>query len=251
MLEILFVFGRNKDCTLKDPLLYSDLSYPLVAFHKPQALPAKSSTCQPTYTLSSITSVPWWTGSTFISTGISRWRKISAINSRVTRLTIHFAGINVPVTEPPCVTSLTFTAHVYKLAVSIICVAFFWFYALTIMLAGAHFDGRTPNGAGILVVNSNESQTELRGEKTILWTFLSFIFLVQPRLFSTIKFTFSENDYSLCSLAVMHMKPLSRFSCRSALASFDWVRIVDSGPYENGYMTIHRSEIITSQRFPK
>ena len=72
----------------------------------------------------------------------------------------------------------TVTAHVYKLAVSIICVAFFWFYALTIMLAGAHFDGRTPNGAGILVVNSNESQTELRGEKTILWTFLSFIFLV-------------------------------------------------------------------------
>ena len=165
MLEILFVFGRNKDCTLKDPLLCSDLPYPLVAFDKPQALPAKSSTWQPTYTLSSITSVPWWTGSTYISTGISRWRTISAINSSVTRLTIHFAGINVPITEPPCITSLTFTAHVYKLAVSIICVAFFWFYALTIMLAGAHFNGRTPNGAGILVVDSNESQTELRGKK--------------------------------------------------------------------------------------
>ena len=189
LLEILFVFGRNKDCTLKDLLLCSDLPYPLVTFDKPQALPAKSSTCQPTYTLSSITIVPWWTGSTFISSGISWWRKISAINSRVARLTIYFAGINVPVTEPPCVTSLTFTVHVYKLAVSIICVAFFWFYTLTIMLAGAHFDGRTPNGAGILVVNSNESQTELRGEKTILWTLLSFIFLVQPRLFSTIKFS--------------------------------------------------------------
>ena len=62
--------------------------------------------------------------------------------------------------------------------------------------------------------------------------------------------TFSENDYSLCSLAVMHKKPLSRFSCRSALASFDCVGIVGSGPYENGYMTIHLSEIITSQRFP-
>ena len=57
LLEILFVFGRNKDCTLKDLLLCSDLPYPLVTFDKPQALPAKSSTCQPTYTLSSITIV--------------------------------------------------------------------------------------------------------------------------------------------------------------------------------------------------
>ena len=44
LLEILFVFGRNKDCTLKDQLLCSDLPYPLVTFDKPQALPAKSST---------------------------------------------------------------------------------------------------------------------------------------------------------------------------------------------------------------
>ena len=91
-------------------------------------------------------------------------KEINARNSRVTRLTIHFAGVNVAVTESSCVSSLTCTSHVYKLAVSVGCVTLFWLYALTIMLASTHVNNWTPTGTCAFVVRSNESQTELQRE---------------------------------------------------------------------------------------
>ena len=119
---------------------------------------------EPTSTLSSISSVSWWTGSTFISTGIGWCRKINALNPRVTRLTIHFAGVNVALAEPSCVSSLTCATHVYKLAVRVGWVTLFWLYALTIMFTGAHVNNWTPTGTCAFVVKSNESKVELQRE---------------------------------------------------------------------------------------
>ena len=145
----------------------------------PEGLPhlnfIEKSTSQPTSTLSSISSVPWWTGSTFISTGISWCRKINTLNSRVTRLTIHFAGVNVTVTEPSCVSSLTCAAHVYKLVISVGCVAFFWFHALTTMLAGAHSNGWTPTDACTFIVSSNEGYVKLQRKKNFVCGFCPFV----------------------------------------------------------------------------
>ena len=145
----------------------------------PRGLPhlnfIEKSTSQPTSTLSSISSVSWWTGSTFISTGISWCRKINTLNSRVTRLTIHFAGVNVTVTEPSCVSSLTCAAHVYKLVISVGCVAFFWFHALTTMLAGAHSNGWTPTDACTFIVSSNEGHVKLQRKKNFVCGFCPFV----------------------------------------------------------------------------
>ena len=121
--------------------------------------------CKLTYTLSAISSISCWTGSTFIPIGIGwRW-KINALNSCVARLTITLAGVNVTVTEPSCISPLTCATHVYKLAVSVDFVAFFWWHALTPMVTGAHVDCWTPGGTCAFVVSSNEWQIELQQEK--------------------------------------------------------------------------------------
>ena len=121
-----------------------------------------------TYTLSTISSISWWTGSTFVPTGIGwRW-KIGALNSCITWLTITLAGINVTVTEPSCVSPLTCTTHVYKLAVSVDCVTFFRWHTLTSVVAGAHVNCWTPCGTCTFVVSSNEWQIELQLETKVI-----------------------------------------------------------------------------------
>ena len=119
----------------------------------------------PTCTLCTISGVTGWTRSTFVSTGIGWRREISALNACVTRLTIHLAGVNVTVTEPSCVSSLTCAAHVNKLAVGVDLVAFFWWYALATVIAGAHVNLGAPGCARAFVVNSNERQIELKTEE--------------------------------------------------------------------------------------
>ena len=115
-----------------------------------------------TCTLSAISCISWWTRSTFIPTGIGwRW-KINALDSRIARLTITLAGVNVTVTEPSCVSPLTCATHVYKLAVSVDIVTFFWLHTLTTVVAGAHINCWTPDGTCAFVVNSNEWQIELQ-----------------------------------------------------------------------------------------
>ena len=110
----------------------------------------------PTSTLRSISGKTCWTGSTRISTNISWRRKVSAINTCITRLTIHLAGINVAITESSCVSSLTCAAHIHEFAVSVDFVTFFWGHALTIVVAGAHVNRGTPGCTRSFIVSGNE-----------------------------------------------------------------------------------------------
>ena len=124
--------------------------------------------CKLTYTLSTISSISWWTGSTYIPNCIGWWGKISAINTCIARLTITLAGINVTVTEPSCVSPLTGATHVYKLAVSVDRVTFFRWHTLASVVAGAHVNCWTPGGTCTFVVSSNEWQIELQFEKKMI-----------------------------------------------------------------------------------
>ena len=110
----------------------------------------------PTSTLRSISGKTCWTGSTRISTNISWRRKVSAINTCITRLTIHLAGINVTITESSRVTSLTCAAHINEFAVSVDFVTFFWGHALTTVVAGAHVNRGTPGCTRSFIVSGNE-----------------------------------------------------------------------------------------------
>ena len=110
----------------------------------------------PTSTLRSISGKTCWTGSTRISTNISWRRKVSAINTCITRLTIHLAGINVAITESSCVSSLTCAAHIHEFAVSVDFVTFFWGHALTTVVAGAHVNRGTPGCTRSFIVSGNE-----------------------------------------------------------------------------------------------
>ena len=111
----------------------------------------------PTCTLRTISGITCWTGFTLVSTDIGWWRKISAIDSWVARLTIHLTGVNVTITESSSVTSLTFASQVNKFAVSIDRVTFFWLHTLTTVITGTHVNGRTPACACTLVIGSNKS----------------------------------------------------------------------------------------------
>ena len=122
-------------------------------------------TVTPTCALCAISGVTFWTCSTFVSTGISWRREVSALNACVTRLTIHLAGINVTVTEPSRVSSLTCAAHVNKLAVGVDLIALFWRHALTAVIAGAHVNRGAPGCAGSFFVSSNKRQVELKTNK--------------------------------------------------------------------------------------
>ena len=119
----------------------------------------------PTSTLCSISGKTCWTGPTRVSTNISRRRKVSAINTCITRLTIHLAGINVTITESSCVTSLTCAAHIHKFAVGVDFVTFLWGNALTTMVAGAHANLGTPGCTRSLIVSSNERNIKLKQKK--------------------------------------------------------------------------------------
>ena len=110
----------------------------------------------PTSTLRSISGKTCWTRSTRVSTNISWRRKVSAINSCITRLTIHLAGINVTITESSCVSSLTCAAHIHEFAVSVDFVTFFWGHALTTVVAGAHVNRGTPGCTRSFIVSGNE-----------------------------------------------------------------------------------------------
>ena len=116
----------------------------------------------PTSTLRSISGKTCWTGSTRVSTNISWRRKVSAINTCITRLTIHLAGINVTITESSRVTSLTCAAHIHKFAVSVDFVTFLWGNTLTIMVAGAHVNLGTPGCTRSFIVSSNKRKIKLK-----------------------------------------------------------------------------------------
>ena len=119
----------------------------------------------PTCTLRAISGITGWTGSTCVSAGIGWRRMIDALNTCVTRLTVHLAGVNVAITEPSCVSSLTCATHVNKFTVSVHFVSFLWLHALAIVIAGAHINRRTPDCARAFIVRSNERQIELKKEK--------------------------------------------------------------------------------------
>ena len=119
----------------------------------------------PTSTLCSISGKTCWTGPTRISTNISWRRKVSAINTCITWLTIHLAGINVTITESSCVTSLTCAAHIYKFAVSVYFVTFLWGHALTTIVAGAHVNRGTPRCTRSFIVSGNERKIKLKERK--------------------------------------------------------------------------------------
>ena len=110
----------------------------------------------PTSTLRSISGKTCWTGPTRVSTNISWRRKVSAINTWITRLTIHLAGINVAITESSCVSSLTCAAHIREFAISVDFVTFFWRHALTTVVAGAHVNLGTPGCTRSFIVSGNE-----------------------------------------------------------------------------------------------
>ena len=116
----------------------------------------------PTCTLCSISGVSGRTRSTCVSTYISWRRKIVARYSCVTRLSIHFAGVNVAVTEPSRVASLTCASHVNKLTVRVSFVTFFRRHTLTIVIAGTHVNLRTPGCAGAFVISSDKRYMELK-----------------------------------------------------------------------------------------
>ena len=171
-----FVWNRNRpnffESNIWGTILGTSFSYLKASFLKGKLtsfilkLPCQS--CKLTYTLSAISSISWWTGPTFIPTGIGwRW-KINALNSCIARLTITLAGVNVTVTKPSCVSPLTCATHVYKLAVSVDFVAFFWLHTLTAMVAGAHVNCWTPSGTCTFVVSSNEWQIELQLETKVI-----------------------------------------------------------------------------------
>ena len=122
----------------------------------------------PTSTLRSISGKTCWTGSTRISTNISWCRKVSAINTCITRLTIHLAGINVAITESSCVSSLTCAAHIHEFAVSVDFVTFFWGYALTTVVAGAHVNRGTPGCTRSFIVSGNEWKIKLKQWKNVI-----------------------------------------------------------------------------------
>ena len=115
-----------------------------------------------TCTLRPISGITGWTGSTFISTGIGWGWKINALNIRVTWLAIHLAGVNVTITEPSRIASLTCASHVNKLAVSVDGVSLFRLHTLTIMIAGAHVNRWIPGCTRAFVVGSNEGQIKLK-----------------------------------------------------------------------------------------
>ena len=122
----------------------------------------------PTSTLRSISGKTCWTGSTRISTNISWRRKVSAINTCITRLTIHLAGINVAITESSCVSSLTCAAHIHEFAVSVDFVTFFWGHALTTVVAGAHVNRGTPGCTRSFIVSGNEWKIKLKQWKKVI-----------------------------------------------------------------------------------
>ena len=122
----------------------------------------------PTSTLRSISGKTCWTGSTRISTNISWRRKVSAINTCITRLTIHLAGINVAITESSCVSSLTCAAHIHEFAVSVDFVTFFWGHALTTVVAGAHVNRGTPGCTRSFIVSGNEWKIKLKQWKNFI-----------------------------------------------------------------------------------
>ena len=122
----------------------------------------------PTSTLRSISGKTCWTGSTRISTNISWRRKVSAINTCITRLTIHLAGINVAITESSCVSSLTCAAHIHEFAVSVDFVTFFWGHALTTVVAGAHVNRGTPGCTRSFIVSGNEWKIKLKQWKNVI-----------------------------------------------------------------------------------
>ena len=126
----------------------------------------------PTCALRAISGITGWTWSTFVSTGIGWRREVSALNACITRLTIHLAGINVTVTEPSRVSSLTCAAHVNKLAVGVDLIAFFWRHALTAVIAGAHVNRGTPGCTRAFVVGSNERQIELKTEEEMCFVII-------------------------------------------------------------------------------
>ena len=115
-----------------------------------------------TCALCTISSITGRTRSTLITSSIGWRRKINALNASVTRLAIHLAGVNVTITKPSCVASLTFASHENKLAVSVDRVLFFWLYTLTTMMACAHVNGRTPGCASAFVISSNKRQIKLK-----------------------------------------------------------------------------------------
>ena len=121
----------------------------------------------PTSTLRSISDKTCWTRPTRVSTNISWCRKVSAINTCITRLTIHLAGINVTITESSCVTSLTCAAHIYKFAVSVDFVTFLWGHTLTTMFAGAHVNRGTPSCTRLFIVSGNEREIKLKYSKNL------------------------------------------------------------------------------------
>ena len=122
---------------------------------------------RPTCTARAISGKTGWTWTTCVSADISWRRKINALNSCVTRLTIHLAGVNVTFTEPSRVASLTCASQVNKLVISIELVTFFRRHTLTIVTAGAHVNRRTPGCARTLVVSSNKRKIELQTRKNM------------------------------------------------------------------------------------
>ena len=128
----------------------------LISLNSTLLKPGYVSLDAPTSTLRSISSKTCWTGSTRISANISWRRKVSAINTCITRLTIHLAGINVAITESSCVSSLTCAAHIHEFAVSVDFVTFLWGHALTTVVAGAHVNRGTPGCTRSFIVSGNE-----------------------------------------------------------------------------------------------
>ena len=124
----------------------------LFPFNKLLTLSIRALTC----TLCAISRITRWARSTCVSTNIGWRRKINAPNTCVTRLSIHLAGVNVTITEPSCVASLTCASHVNKLDVTVDGVSLFWLHALTTVIACAHVNGRTPGCARAFVVSRNK-----------------------------------------------------------------------------------------------
>ena len=118
-----------------------------------------------TWTFCTISSETGRARSTFV-TGFISWRwKISTYYAFITRLTIHFAGVNLTVTEPSRVSSLAYASHVNKFAVRVDRVTIFWRHALASMFAGAHVNGGIPGRSRTLVVSGNKWQVQLRKQR--------------------------------------------------------------------------------------